>query len=323
MLRQLPETTHPDLLVGVGTRDDAAVYRLSDDLALIQTVDCLPPIVDDPFSFGEIAVANAVSDIYAMGGRPLLGLNIVAFPANLPKQTLVEILKGGASKAREAGLLIVGGHTVDDKEPKYGLAVTGLVRPGSQITNSGAKAGDVLVLTKPIGTGIITTAGKNQDVDERVLAGAVEEMKTLNHAACDAMVKAGVNACTDVTGYGLLGHLRGMVDASGVGARIRAASVPLLDGVRKLVASGTAPGGTIRNLASVTPAVRWDASLDRDAKLLLSDAQTSGGLLISVGAVRREGLVRELERAGVGTRAIVGEIVDRDSLGGALIDVLA
>ena len=205
--------------MGVGTRDDAAVYRLSDDLALIQTVDFFPPIVDDPFSFGEIAVANAVSDIYAMGGRPLLGLNIVAFPANLPKQTLVEILKGGASKAREAGLLIVGGHTVDDKEPKYGLAVTGLVRPGSQITNSGAKAGDVLVLTKPIGTGIITTAGKNQDVDERVLAGAVEEMKTLNHAACDAMVKVGVNACTDVTGYGLLGHLRGMVDASGVGRK--------------------------------------------------------------------------------------------------------
>ena len=200
MLRQLPAVSDPDLLVGIGTADDAAVYRLNDDVALVQTVDFFPPIVDDPYVFGEVAAANALSDVYAMGGAPLLALNIVGFPAALPKDILARILKGGAAKTREAGVLIVGGHTVDDAEPKYGLAVTGTVRPGAQVTNAGARPGDTLVLTKPIGSGVITTAGKQQTVDQSVLDGAVAVMSTLNDAASEAMVRVGVNACFDVTG---------------------------------------------------------------------------------------------------------------------------
>ena len=216
MLRQLPPISDPDLLVGLSTSDDAAVYRLRPDLALVQTIDFFPPIVDDPFSFGEIAVANALSDVYAMGGTPLLGLNVVAFPADHPPEVLAEILRGGASKAGEAGVLIVGGHTVDDREPKYGLAVTGTITPGRQITNAGARSGDVLVLTKPIGTGVITTAGKAGAVDESVLSGAVETMRALNAGASRAMVSSGANACSDVTGFGLVGHLREVVQASGL-----------------------------------------------------------------------------------------------------------
>ena len=205
MLSQLPKVTDPNLLVGTETGDDAAVYRLRDDLALVQTVDFFPPVVDDPYRFGAVAAANALSDIYAMGGTPLLGLNIVAYPIDLPKEFLVEILQGGYDKAAEAGLLIVGGHTIDDKEPKYGLAVTGLLRPGDQVTNAGAQEGDLLVLTKPIGTGIITTAGKQDEVDKEVLEGALESMEMLNRGASAAMLHAGVHACTDVTGFGAAG----------------------------------------------------------------------------------------------------------------------
>ena len=308
--------------MGLATGDDAAVYKMSGDLALIQTVDFFPPIVDEPFAYGEVAVANALSDVYAMGGRPLLALNIVAFPVELPKETLGEILKGGASKAAEAGVLIVGGHTVDDKEPKYGLAVTGVIKPGLQVTNAGARAGDVLVLTKPIGTGIITTAGKQQRVDPQVLENAVRVMHTLNRAASEAMMKVGVNACVDVTGFGLLGHLNGMVLGSGTGARVSYGRVPLLDGARDLVEEGVAPGGTHRNLDSVGSHVRWHTSLDDEARLLMCDAQTSGGLLISVAAERRDALLSELSAAGVETAAVIGEMVTGNSLGGARIEVL-
>ena len=200
VLSQLPVVSDPELLVGTETWDDAAVYRIGENTALVLTVDFFPPIVDDPFSFGAIAVANSLSDIYAMGGRPLLGLNIVGFPAELPKDILGDILRGGSTKAQEAGCLIVGGHTVDDKEPKYGLAAVGLVEPGRQITNVGARPGDKLVLTKPLGTGIITTAGKQGVAEAEVIDAAVSIMSTLNRAACEAMLKVGVNACTDVTG---------------------------------------------------------------------------------------------------------------------------
>ena len=309
MLRQLPSVADPNLLVGLSTRDDAGVYRLADDLALIQTVDFFPPIVDDPFAFGQIAVANAVSDVYAMGGRPLLGLNIVAFPVDLPKEVLVKVLQGGADKAAEAGLLIVGGHTIDDKEPKYGLAVTGLVKPGLQVTNSGAREGDSLVLTKPIGTGIITTAGKQQRVTSSVLADAVDSMSVLNHSASHAMTEVGVNACVDVTGFGLIGHLLGMLRASEAAASLSVSAVPLLKGVEALVAEGIAPGGTRRNLKSADRDVDWGPVADEGTRLLLCDAQTSGGLLISVSADKRERLLDELAERGVETRAVIGKVV--------------
>ncbi len=321
-MSQLPPTDDPDLLVGVSTGDDAAVYRLSDELAIIQTVDFFPPIVDDAFTFGEIAAANAVSDVYAMGGRPLLALNIVGFPKDQPKDILGDILRGGASKAREAGMVIGGGHTVDDEEPKYGMAVTGLIRPGDQVTNSHARPGDLLVLTKPIGTGIITTAGKNQEVERQVLDGAIESMLQLNHVASHAMTEVGVDACVDVTGFGLVGHLLGMLEASSAHARLDLSEVPVLDGARELVARGVAPGGTRRNLTSAERSVQWADSFDEPTKLLLCDAQTSGGLLIAVRPQRAVRLEEALHDAGVETAAVVGEVVDRTA-GGAVLEVTA
>jgi selenide,water dikinase len=321
VLRQLPEFGDPNLLVGVATGDDAAVYRMNDDTAVILTVDFFPPIVDDAYSYGEIAVANSLSDVYAMGGKPLLALNIVGFPVDLPKEILGEVLKGGASKAKEAGVLIVGGHTVDDKEPKYGMAVTGVIEPGKQVTNAGARPGDVLVLTKPIGTGIITTAGKQQQVSVDVLNRAVQTMAELNRAAAEAMMEVGVNACSDVTGFGLLGHLRAITEASGVAATVSAGSVPVFDGVRELLAEDIAPGGTRRNLRSLDGVVRWDVSIDETTKLLLSDAQTSGGLLIAVAAEKQDRLLQALEAGGVATRAVVGRILEADALDGRSIAV--
>ena len=301
------------MLVGTETGDDAAVYRLGEDIALVQTVDFFPPVVDDPYSFGAIAVANAVSDIYAMGGTPLLGLNIVAFPRELPKELLGEILKGGNDKALEAGLTIVGGHTIDDREPKYGLAATGMIRPGEQVTNAGARPGDVLVLTKPLGTGIITTAGKNGVVEAQVLAGAIATMVTLNKGASEAMMHVGISACTDITGFGLTGHLKAMMTASGAGARISLSRMPLLPGVWELVEEGIAPGGTHRNLASLGPLVNWDESLSQEAKLVLSDAQTSGGLLMSVPQEKADSLMQELLKHGVSGAAVIGEVVEDEA----------
>ncbi len=322
MLRQLPKITDPNLLVGVNAGDDAAVYRMDGELALIQTLDFFPPIVDDPFTYGEVAVANALSDVYAMGGRPILAMNIVGFPVELPKEILGEVLKGGASKAQEAGVLIVGGHTVDDKEPKYGLAVTGVIKPGLQVTAAGAKTGDALVLTKPIGTGIITTAGKEGRVRPEVLDNAVRAMSVLNRAAAEAMMRVGVNACVDVTGFGLLGHLRVMLDGSDVAARLELGKVPVLEGARELLEKGIAPGGTHRNLDSVAEVVRWHPDLDEETRLLLCDAQTSGGLLISVAPERLDELIRELKAGDVQTTAVIGGIVDKSSLGGARVEVL-
>ena len=313
MLRQLPAVSDPDLLVGISTGDDAAVYRLTDDLAVVQTVDFFPPIVDDPTAFGEIAVANALSDVYAMGGKPLLGLNIVGFPADLSKDILGEILKGGASKASEAGVLIVGGHTVDDKEPKYGLAVTGVVEPGMQVTNASARPGDILVMTKPIGTGIITTAGKQQRVRPEVLDAAIRTMSDLNRPAAEAMMQVGVNACTDVTGFGLVGHLLAMLKGSGARGRISLESVPLLDGVWELLEQDIAPGGTRRNLESAERSVSWDTAIAERAKLLLCDAQTSGGLLIAPPPEREQDLLQALADRGVETAAVVGEVLPAGS----------
>jgi len=298
-LKHLPPVAHPNLLVGADTGDDAAVYRMDDDTALIQTVDFFPPIVDDPYSFGQIAVANALSDVYAMGGKPLTALNVVGFPARLPKDILGRILVGGSDKAREAGVLIVGGHTVDDEEPKYGLAVTGVVRPGSEVTNAGAMAGDDLVLTKPLGTGIITTAGKQGAADAETLARAVEVMGALNKAASEAMVAVGANACVDVTGFGFLGHLRGMTRASGVSARVSLGAIPFIEGAVALAESGVAPGGTHRNLQSLEGDVAWDGAISDVEKILLADAQTSGGLLISVRPDKTAALLAALNERGL------------------------
>ena len=309
VLSQLPVMSDPNLLVGTETGDDAGVYRINDDTSLVMTVDFFPPIVDAPFNFGAIAVANSLSDIYAMGGKPLLGLNVVGFPVGLPKEILGEVLKGGYAKAQEAGCLIIGGHTVDDQEPKYGLAAVGLVEPGKQITNAGARPGDRLVLTKPLGTGVITTAGKQGVVRPEVLDHAVSVMSTLNRAASEATVKVGANACTDITGFGLIGHLNGMMQGSGTSAKIRLSGMPVIPGVWELIGDGIAPGGTHRNLRSAGPYVEWEKDISEDAKLLLCDAQTSGGLLISVPEQRANLLLEELDAAGVTGATIIGEVL--------------
>ena len=304
--------SHPDLLVGTEHGDDAAVYRLDDKTAIIVTVDFFTPITDDPYEFGLVAAANSLSDVYAMGGRPLVALNIVGFPSKLAVEMLGDVLKGGYDKATEAGCLIVGGHTVDDDEPKYGLSVVGLIEPGKEVTNSGAKPGDVLVLTKPIGTGIITTGCKQGITPDAILKNAVDVMAELNKAPSEAMMRVGVNACTDITGFGFMGHLRGMVQGSGTGARIRMADVPVLPGVWDLLEKGTVPGGTVRNMNGVEGDMDWDAGLSEEQRLLLCDAQTSGGLLISVPKAKLDQLLSELEASGVGTRAVVGEMTAED-----------
>ena len=311
MLRQLPAFEDPNLLVGTSTGDDAAVYRMDGDLALVLTVDFFPPIVDDPWHFGAIAAANSFSDVYAMGGKPLLALNLVCFPTELPVDILGEIMKGAAAKAREAGVMIVGGHTINDDEPKYGMAVTGVLRPGQQVTNASARAGDRLVLTKPLGTGIITTAGKNGVADPATISRAIEVMSALNQSASEAMMEVGVSACTDVTGFGLLGHLQSMAEASGVTARVRFSDVPLIDGTWDLVQQGVAPGGTHRNLTSVDRVATWDSSISQEAKLVLCDAQTSGGLLLSVPSERTPQLMEALSQRGIGEATVIGEVVER------------
>ena len=274
------------------------------------TVDFFPPIVDDPFQFGEIAAANSLSDVYAMGGTPLLAMNIVGFPITLDKDILGEVLKGGYSKAAEAECLIVGGHTVDDPEPKYGLSVVGTVEPGKQVTNAAAQPGDVLVLTKPLGTGIITTAGKQGVCTPQVLQGAVATMSTLNRDGANAMVKVGVHSATDVTGFGLMGHLQSMVRGSRVGAEIQLGNVPVLPGVWDLLKQGVAPGGTHRNLQSVAGSAQWHPDLSEQEQLLLCDAQTSGGLLIAVSGEKQDELLTELKSIGVAGAVVVGRITE-------------
>ena len=310
VLSQLPVVTDPKLLVGIETGDDAAVYRLNDHISLILTVDFFTPITDDPYEFGSIAAANSLSDVYAMGGKPLLAMNIVGFPADLDKAILAKILQGGYAKTAEADCLIVGGHTVDDAEPKYGLSVVGLVEPGKHVTNAGARPGDSLVLTKALGTGIITTGGKQGKSPGSVLQGAIESMAALSRDASEAMMKVGVNSCTDVTGFGLLGHLKTMAAASKVGARIYFGKVPLLPGTWELLEQDIVPGGTRRNLQNVTESIDWHTELTEQHRLLLSDAQTSGGLLISVAAANLESLLAELAAANVPIRSVIGEITE-------------
>jgi selenide,water dikinase len=309
VLRHLAPVDDPDAVVGYATGDDAAVYRLSDDRALVVTVDFFTPIVDDPFDFGRIAAANALSDVYAMGGRPLFVLNLVSFPRKLLGEGILEtILRGGGEIARQAGVPTLGGHSIDDAEPKYGLVAVGEVDPSRVVTNAAARPGDVLVLTKPIGTGVITTALKLDQASAKVIHGAVAVMATLNRGAAEAMVAAGAHAATDVTGFGLLGHLHRMLVASGVAARLRAGAVPLLDGARELAAAGHVSGGTKRNLADTAEHVDFASTVDATARTLLADAQTSGGLLIAVPGDRVATLLREIEGKAP-TATVIGSVL--------------
>jgi selenide,water dikinase len=299
------------VLVDAGTSDDAAVYRIDAQRALVATVDFFTSIVDDPYDFGRIAAANALSDIYAMGARPRFALNLIGFPRDLlGRGILEEIVRGGGEVALEAGIAVIGGHSVDDAEPKFGMCVIGEADPAHITRNSGARVGDVLILTKPIGTGVIGTGIKRGLASDDVIREAVVSMTMLNRGAAEAMLRVGVSAATDVTGFGLLGHLRNMLRASGVAATIHAGAVPLLDGVVELAAAGCIAGGTRRNHTDVAADVRWDASLTELQQLLLCDAQTSGGLLIAVSAERAESLVRELDIEGTLVAAAVGHITD-------------
>ena len=307
MLRHVVPFADPAVLVDASTVDDAAVYRISADRALVATVDFFTPIVDDPFDFGRIAAANALSDLYAMGARPLFALNIVGFPRDrLHENLLGEILRGGSEIAREAGIAVVGGHSVDDAEPKYGMCAIGEVHPDAIIRNSTARPGDVLVLTKPIGTGIIATAIKKGAAPADAIAAAVTSMTTLNRGASDAMREAGVHAATDVTGFGLPGHLRNMLRASGVGARLHASAIPILPGALELADAGHIPGGTRRNLADVE--VQWDDAIPETLRLVIADAQTSGGLLIALPEENVAALQRSLVAHSAPTAAVIGTL---------------
>jgi selenide, water dikinase len=307
-LAALPRPADPRLLVGLDTFDDAGVFAVSDDLALVQTVDFFAPIVDDPYAFGQIAAANALSDVYAMGGEPLTALNVVGFPTDkLPMQVLTEILRGADDKIREAGAVVVGGHSVIDDEVKFGLAVTGRVDPRAMLTNAHARPGERLVLTKPIGTGLLATAVKRGDLGERDQGLLIESMATLNQAASRAAREAGVRCATDVTGFGLLGHASHIARASGVTLVIRAAAVPILSGAREAAARGIRTGGAERNREYLEPFVHWGQTTDIDRALLL-DPQTSGGLLLSLPAPR----VRDYLSAVPGA-AEIGEVVPSES----------
>jgi selenide,water dikinase len=297
--------------VGFNLADDAGVYKIRDDLALVQTVDFFPPVVDDPYDFGAIAAANALSDIYAMGGKPLSALNIVGYPAkSLPLSVLDEILRGGADKAQEADVAIIGGHTLKTKEPIYGMAVTGTIHPDKIISNATAKVGDSLILTKPLGIGIITTAIKKEQVEEKWIAEAVKIMSYLNKSASEAMLDVGINACTDITGYGLLGHLCELVHASKVGAKIFLSKVSVIDFAWELAKQKIVPGGTLANLKFIENNVNWEHGITEEAKLILSDAQTSGGLLISVLKEKEKELLERLVSKGVPNPVVIGEIIE-------------
>jgi selenide, water dikinase len=318
LLGKLPVITDPNVLVGSATADDAAVYRLSDELALVLTTDFFTPIVDRPYDFGAVAAANALSDVYAMGGRPLTALNLVGFPDDkLSVDVLAEILRGAADKAADAGIAIVGGHTIKSEEPIFGLAVVGTVHPKKVLANAGAKPGDMLVLTKPLGLGIISTAAKNNEDRLGAIEQAIKIMTTLNKAAAEVLERFTVHALTDITGFGLLGHLRNVTAASGVSAQVWGDQVPVLAAAREYVKAGIAPGGTHANWRFLAEWVTYAPEVSKEDQLLLCDAQTSGGLLASVPAEEVAGIVQALRSAGAREAAVVGRIEER-SMGGAI-----
>jgi selenide,water dikinase len=290
-IRELPVPAHPNLLVGYNTADDAGVYRISDELALVQTVDFFPPIVDDPYQFGQIAAANALSDIYAMGGRPLTALNILCFPSSsMSAEIMTEVLRGGSEKVEEAGAVVVGGHSVKDKELKYGVAVTGIVHPDRIKTNAGARAGDRLYLTKPLGTGLITTGIKNNLVGDDLVQLVTRQMAQLNRQAAELATEFEAHAVTDITGYGLLGHSLEIAQASGVTVRILAGALPLMPRAIELAQAGMIPGGAVANRDFVQSHAAIADTVDENLVHVMFDPQTSGGLLIAVAPERAEQL---------------------------------
>lgn len=308
MLGQLKKPTDPCLLVGIETADDAGVYKINETTALIQTLDFFTPIVDDPYLFGQIAAANSLSDVYAMGGKPLTAMNIVAFPIGcLPPEVLRDILMGGQDKVIEAGAVIVGGHTIDDKEPKYGLSVTGTVHPDKILTNAGAKLGDILILTKAIGTGVLATAARADMFPEGV-AASIESMATLNRVAAEVATKYTVHSCTDITGFGLLGHIYEMASGSNVAMKIQAAAIPLLPDAAEAAAMGLVPAGAYANRDYLTT-ITIDPSVPVHIQDLCFDPQTSGGLLLSVPPESAIEVVRALEQAGADQAKIIGEVI--------------
>ena len=309
VLRHLVPIEDEHVLVDASTSDDAAVYALGDGRALVVTLDFFTPLVDDPYDFGRIAAANALSDVYAMGAEPLFVLNLLAFPRALLGDGLVEeIIRGGSDTAREAGVPIMGGHSVDDPEPKYGLVAVGEVKVENLVTNDSAEAGDLLVLTKALGTGVVATAIKAEAASDTATTAAVKSMTALNREAAAAMTRVGVRAATDVTGYGLLGHLSNLLLQSGVAAEIVAENVPVLPEVSDLIAAGHIPGGTRRNLEDLEDRVEF-GDQDETSRLILADAQTSGGMLISVPEERAEELIELLEAAGP-VAAMIGRVTD-------------
>jgi selenide, water dikinase len=306
----LPLTSHPNLLVGIEHIDDAGVFKIRDDLALVQTVDFFTPIVDDPYTFGQIAAANALSDVYAMGGVPITAMNLVAFPIKTMEiEVLQAILRGGLDKMREAEVVLVGGHSIEDQELKYGLSVTGLIHPDKVLTNTGARVGDRIILTKPLGTGIINTAQKGGMADSKVVQRAIEIMTELNRKAAEVMKQFTVHACTDVTGFGLLGHLCEMLGDGKVGIKVSLDAVPILPKAEEYAAMGLVPGGAHRNRDFYKPKVEGAKACSSALLDLLYDPQTSGGLLIAVAAEDAAGLLHSLQKVEVKDACIIAEVV--------------
>lgn len=313
-MEELPKPSHPDLLVGVNTIDDAGVFRLSDDLALVQTVDFFTPVVDDPYTYGAIAAANSLSDIYAMGGEPVTAMNIFCVPKNsVETGFLSEILRGGHDKTQEAGCVIVGGHTVEAKEIKYGLSVTGKINPGKILTMANAQPGDALVLTKPLGTGIVTTAFKLGSVSDEQYQAVTESMLMLNSTASKLAIHYGANACTDITGFSLLGHSWTMAVESRVGIEFYSTSIPTFPGVEALAGQGYLTGGGFNNRKHAEGNIQIDSHISEDVIQVLYDPQTSGGLLISISALVAEDFVDQLKNAGVEYAEIVGHVTEENT----------
>jgi selenide,water dikinase len=307
-LCDLPLISDPNVICGMDSLDDAGVYKLTDELAIIQTIDFFTPIVDDPYAFGQIAAANALSDVYAMGGSPLTAMNIVCFPTkSLAISVLRDVLRGGVDKMREAGTALVGGHSIDDPELKYGLSVTGIVRPERLVTNSGARAGDKLILTKPLGTGIISTALKAGMVGEETIAKITRCMATLNATASKLMQEVGVHACTDITGFGLLGHILQIAKSSQVGFNIHFTSIPFFSETAEFAWQGMCPAGLHRNREFYSSAVKISSEIPEHMQDILFDPQTSGGLLICIEPGKAELLLNRLQQNGVGDAVIIGE----------------
>ena len=308
LVKMLPTARPPEVLVGLETGDDAGVFQLRDDLAIVQTVDFFPPMVDDPYTFGQIAAANALSDVYAMGGRPITALNLAEFPSDrVDTDVLLQILRGGFDKVAEAGATVVGGHTIRDETVKYGLAVTGVIDPRKILTNTGARPGYRLILTKPLGIGLITSGARAEMAEPEAIEAAIETMRMLNKAASEVMLHIGANGCTDVTGFGLIGHASELAAGSGVGLRIDSSAVPVIDGAATLADMGLLPEGSHANRKVFGDRVTFDDEIAPSLSDVLFDAQTSGGLLLSVAPDLAQRMVEELLSAGVQSACLIGE----------------